>query len=961
MVWSHPQLTLETQRGFSFIEVIVASALLLLIFSGLLAGIQLMMELIGHSKAEAGARSLAVAKMEYIRSFEYDEVGTISGIPSGPIPQNSTTTLNGVTYNERVLIQYVDREEDGFAGADSNGITEDSKRIKIEYTWNVRGKADSLIIVSDIVPRGIESTAGGGTLLINVFDASVQPVAGASVHVYNDSVATDTIDVIVTTNANGIANFPGAPARGGYQITVTKAGYSTDQTYSASSTNSSPNPPHVSVSAGVVSTVYFSIDVLSDLTLRAISTPVKGVFSDSFSSDAQLASTSNTRVSGGSLILTDSGGVYNATGTAFATTTTPSTLDSWESLDFNGTTSTSTAYRVRLYSTAVVGSSTVYTLLPDTELSGNTVGFIAGPVDITSIDASTYDSLALGVTLTTTDSSETPELYDWKLTHIETETPISGVTFDVAGDKSIGTHSGQPVLKYQTTATTDGSGEVTLSDMEWDAYTIALDGAVEGYDIYETYAPLPYALSPGVSDTLTLVLEPHAAYSLRTTVVDTDGVAVGGAQVHLYNGSYDQTQETSIYGQTYFTGMGSSTDYSLDVTAVGYDPDTQTNVSITGTTEIQVVLADEGTSGEVESGGASSTPSTFLAGYTSRIPLTIDGSSLFGNVNDFPVYVDLADLPGGFFASVQSNGADVRITKADGLTEVPFELVNIDTGGQTGELHFKADSLTISTTTTHYIYYGHATATAYSSSDTYGRNNVWSNSYRAVYHFEEGQSGTGNINEYVDATGNGYDGDDYVTATGKSGMMGSGQQFNDNYDDYLELPRQVLNGATNLTTSLWFRSNNDTIHSLISAARSGEGNEYLWWLRGDENEVEIFSHGNPREEYDIADIYDNSWRHLVAVLDDSANLARVYLNGSEDNQSPRSANVYTLNVASGGLIIGQDQDSVGGGFDDGQELDGYIDELRVSWVVRSAGWIANEYANQNSPTGFYSIGSIETE
>lgn len=950
----------KTTRGFSLVEVIVASALMSLFFGGLMSGVQLMISMIGHSKAEAGARSLAVSKMEYIRSLDYDSVGTVSGIPSGNIPQASTTTLNNIAYTERVLIQYLDREEDGFGENDDNGLTEDSKRIKIEYTWNIRGENDSLVIISDVIPRGIETTSGGGTLLINVFDSSVQPVVGADVHVFNNSVATDTIDVIVTTNANGIANFPGAPARGGYQITVTKDGYSTDQTYSATPENPNPNPSHVSVSVGTVSTTYFSIDLLSDLTLRAISTPVKGVFSDSFSDSSQLSTSTDIAIVGGSLVLAG-GGTYEETGTAFSVASEPSSITSWESIDFNGVSAESNDYRVRVYSAQIVGSSTVYTLIPDSALTSNSVGFISGPVDITSIDSTTYPSLALGVTLTTTDSSVTPELQDWSITHVESESPVVGATFSVVSSKIIGTNDGQPVPKYSSSVTTNGSGEVVLSNIEWDAYDITIDGDIEGYDIAESYAAIPYAVSPNTDDTLTLVLQPHSQYSLRVTVVDTLGDVITGAGVHLYNGIFDETFETSIYGQVFFDTVSSATDYSLDVTATGYDDDTQSNISVIDNTQIQVVMALEGTGDSETSTSTPPTSSNYLPGYTSRVPISIAGPSLFGNVSNFPVYLNLDDLPGSFFNSVQADGDDIRLTEEDGVSELPFELVSIDTSGGTGQLYFKAPSLLISTTTNFYLYFGNSTSTSYSTSASYGRDNVWTESYIAVYHLEESQSGTGNASVYVDSTGNGYNGNDYVAATGKIGKLGSGQEFDNANTDYITLPYQILNGATNVTTSMWFRSSTATIHSLISGANYSEANEYLLWLRGDTSNVELFSHGEPREVYGVSSLYDNAWRMITAVLDDSANQARLYINGAEDNQSPSSANVSALNISSGGLMIGQDQDSVGGGFQSNQELDGYIDEVRMSGVVRSSGWIANEYSNQNSPTSFYTIGTIESE
>ena len=92
----------------TLVEVILASALLLLVFGGIMSAFQTITTLIGSSKAQAGAVALANERMEYIRSLSYDSVGTVSGIPNGPIPQTRTKSLNGITYTERVLIGYID-------------------------------------------------------------------------------------------------------------------------------------------------------------------------------------------------------------------------------------------------------------------------------------------------------------------------------------------------------------------------------------------------------------------------------------------------------------------------------------------------------------------------------------------------------------------------------------------------------------------------------------------------------------------------------------------------------------------------------------------------------------------------------------------------------------------------------------------------------------------------------------
>jgi trimeric autotransporter adhesin len=44
----------------------------------------------------------------------------------------------------------------------------------------------------------------------------------------------------------------------------------------------------------------------------------------------------------------------------------------------------------------------------------------------------------------------------------------------------------------------------------------------------------------------------------------------------------------------------------------------------------------------------------------------------------------------------------------------------------------------------------------------------------------------------------------------------------------------------------------------------------------------------------------------------------------------------------------------GGG---GDYLNGILDEVRISKIARSAGWITTEYRNQNAPGTFYTVGA----
>lgn len=577
----------KTTRGFSFVELLITAAIVSLVFGGLLAGLQLAVKLISSSKATSGALALANQQIEYIQSLPYNSIGTQGGIPDGPLPQNATTTLNGITYTERILVQYVDSPEDGLGGADINGILADYKQVKVEFSWQSTNGTSSIFLLTNIVPSGIESTDGGGTLTVNVFDAAVQPVSGAEVHLYNDTT-TSTIDITTFTNSNGVAMFAGAPAAANYQIAVTDTGYSTDQTYSATTSNPNPNPPHVAVIESAVSTMNFQIDELSELTVRTIGPSTNGVFQDVFDDLSQVASSSGVIVSGGALVLSGGAGSYTSVGSALSASTTPAVITSWGSASFVVSTPVATAAVVQIY--AVTGTST-YTLVGDAVLPGNSAGFTASPIDVSALDPVTYPTLALGVTLNSSDPNETPQLDEWKLDYVITEPPVASIPFSLTGSKSVGTTaSGSPVYKFQASYTTDSGGEAVLPDLEWDSYDLVLDTG--SYNIAEACENIPYVLNPGVSETLKLTVMPSVARSIRVRVEDTSGNPIVGASVDISRSGFSDSDSTSSCGQIFFnSGLVSAADYQIDVSAAGYIDNTVTDVEITGNETLVVTLA----------------------------------------------------------------------------------------------------------------------------------------------------------------------------------------------------------------------------------------------------------------------------------------------------------------------------------------------------------------------------------
>lgn len=568
-------------RGFTLVELLVTAAVTALVFGGITMSVQFAVKLIANAKAKTGAVSLATERLEYIRSLAYDDIGTVAGIPAGPIPQNATATLNGITYVERVLIQFIDAPEDGEGGADGNGILADYKRIKVEYSWLGHNGTTSIALLSDVAPPGIETTAGGGTLRVNVFDAGIGPVQGAGVRVRN-TTTTSTIDTTQYTNAQGIALFAGAPAAADYQITVTKNNYSTDGTYAASSTNPDPVTPPVAVVEGAVSTMNFQIDQLSTLTVRTVEPATTGNFIDSFDDASLIDVANNITLVSGDAVLVGGPGAYVSAGTVFSTSTTPTGIDRWDVATWDAVVPGSGTVLVRVY--AVSGGS--YTLVPDTDLPGNAAGFTGGSAILTGIDVGTYPTLALGAAFTTTNATETPQLHSWSFAYTTDEPPIGAVPFILESTKIIGN---TPVYKYSETHQTDGSGAVTIGDLEWDSYKVTLTGG--GYDIAQACAALPFVLEPNTTDTLTLTLVPNTTRTLRVRVVNTSGNPIASADVELSRSGFSETGETSACGQRFFnTSLADETDYTVAVSASGYDSATVTNVAIHGDETLTVTL-----------------------------------------------------------------------------------------------------------------------------------------------------------------------------------------------------------------------------------------------------------------------------------------------------------------------------------------------------------------------------------
>ena len=140
------------RRGFSLVDVIVSTALLLIVFLALFGVLRASLALSSLAKAKSAAIELASTQIEYLRGVSYDALGTVGGIPSGAIPQITTSTVDGVLYTTRTFVEYYDNPADGSGIQDTNGVTTDYKVGKVTISYTLHGLDKSVVLVSNFVP-----------------------------------------------------------------------------------------------------------------------------------------------------------------------------------------------------------------------------------------------------------------------------------------------------------------------------------------------------------------------------------------------------------------------------------------------------------------------------------------------------------------------------------------------------------------------------------------------------------------------------------------------------------------------------------------------------------------------------------------------------------------------------------------------------------------------------------------
>jgi hypothetical protein len=311
---------------------------------------------------------------------------------------------------------------------------------------------------------------------------------------------------------------------------------------------------------------------------------------------------------------------------------------------------------------------------------------------------------------------------------------------------------------------------------------------------------------------------------------------------------------------------------------------------------------------------------------------------------DFPVMVYATGL-----SNIKADGADIRFTSSNGVTELPREIESY-TGGTlyawvkvtlTQDASDASDDVI-------YMYYGNDAASEPAPDSTYGSENVWDSHFLMVQHLQEDPDDPNPV--FKDSTSNDHDGINW-------GYMDSSDQVLGKIDGSIEF--DGIDDRINLGDIGTLSNNTFSVSVWVKVPDASPRQEMVWGAVTD-NTTERIRLDVYDTKINFHDLYDmdtssnngtievDQWHHVVATYDYPNQEAFIYINGE---------------FKAGDTSFSQAPDTLGaiqiGSRDGAHYVNGVLDEVRISDIDRSAEWIKTSYINQDSPSDFCNIASEE--
>jgi hypothetical protein len=358
----------------------------------------------------------------------------------------------------------------------------------------------------------------------------------------------------------------------------------------------------------------------------------------------------------------------------------------------------------------------------------------------------------------------------------------------------------------------------------------------------------------------------------------------------------------------------------------------------------------------------------FLGTWRWRIRLDIDADLVSEDLTNFPILLYLGSSSGisgdditTIFDRIGSEKLKIAVTTDDGVTQCYVEVERWDDGNEDAWLWVKVPSIDATYDEVLYIYYDPLLDdnTDYVNETGVGNSvNVWDSNFKAVYHMQDATSST-----IKDSTTNGNDGDKVGAdqPTELAGKIDKAQDFDG--DEYIDCGDDAsLKFTAEVTIELYFYWNALPVDIRRPLGRwdTGSQRSYGMYVTGATNDKMRFvvsrdgEWTTPRLEIiEDANMPNQTWLYYAGTYKpNDASKKKLYRNGVDVTNILSDMN-NTIHAGTSNLMLGcHEMGAAKIGHVNARE-----DEVRISSVARSAGWIASTH--QTLLDTFHEWGSEE--
>lgn len=360
---------------------------------------------------------------------------------------------------------------------------------------------------------------------------------------------------------------------------------------------------------------------------------------------------------------------------------------------------------------------------------------------------------------------------------------------------------------------------------------------------------------------------------------------------------------------------------------------------------------------EVEDVSAASDP-WWDSNFQNRLKITFNNAPSSENLHNFPMPIKLTENANDEwsaanidYSKTRNHGFDVRFVNASSTLMLKHEVEKWDETA-TSTVWVKLPFLEAATTTQYIWMYYNNSATTSSGAAT---SSVWSNGFEAVWHLGDGDSTASNF--YKDSTANVRHGtltDSDGDSASVSGAADGALQLAGDADYVNAGTFSVVSSAFTMSALLKVNSfsSPDTNERIINKADGTSAANHDWMLSlvdSTGRKLRLRFNRTNNTVIGTTALSANTWYHTAATFNNGT--GTLFLNGKSDGSS--------ASFNSGNLSNNTNPVYLGANSTPGAYLNGILDEVRISSLVRSADWLQQEYRYGLASSTTHAFGAEE--